>query len=406
MNFQFRPNNRNNTKNKFPDKKQDYNPDKKQKYRGINQELIKYIYTTLDISQFKYEILKYEGQLNKFISDVYHVSPNFNGKNCFLIFNKINLRYYSFLVDRKQLSYNYEKVNIDNVFIHHCNVDIDLSLYNGTIFDGIYIKNGNTHEYIITDIYYFKGTDYTSNKLSHKLFEVKVYLDNIGEQITFNQNKIHSRTDISLKVNELCDIKDIRKYIESDIKKYSNYQTRGICFYPDISGTKLIHLFSSDNTNINRPNTQDNNTNNTMSIQRHKNTNDISSQLQRSKRLIKKVFMAKSNDPIYAILEMKATSTVDIYKMNAVEKVVTDGKTKLKKYQMDIAYISSIEKSGWARDIINESSNGSVLVKCIWRDDKHKWEPLVIAKNIRLPSSMDDILEKILVMEESDSDSD
>ena len=186
----------------------------------------------------------------------------------------------------------------------------NVTLYNGTIFDGIYIKNGNTHEYIITDIYYFKGTDYTSNKLSHKLFEVKVYLDNIGGQITFNQNKIHSRTDISLKVNELCDIKDIRKYIESDIKKYSNYQTRGICFYPDISGTKLIHLFSSDNTNINRPNTQDNNTNNTMSIQRHKNTNDISSQLQRSKRLIKKVFMAKSNDPIYAILEMKATSTV------------------------------------------------------------------------------------------------
>jgi hypothetical protein len=91
--------------------------------------------------------------------------------------------------------------------------------------------------------------------------------------------------------------------------------------------------------------------------------------------------------------------------MYAVEKVQNGGITKLRKYQMDIAYISSIKKSEWVRDIINDSPKGSVFVKCIWRDDKHKWEPLELVKNVRLPSLMDDILEKIHVMEESDSDS-
>jgi hypothetical protein len=375
-------------------------------YRGINQELIKYIYTTLDISQFKYEILKYEDQLNKFTSDVYHIAPNFNGKNSFLVFNKINSRYYSFLVDRKQLSYNYEKIDIDNVFIHHCNVDIDLSLYNGTIFDGIYIKKGDIHEYIITDVYYFKGTDYTSNKLTHKLFEVKLYLDNIGVQIRCNQNKINNRTNLTLTVNEICDIKDIRNYVNTYTKKYNNkYQMRGLCFYPDISGIKLIHLFSNTNnntTNINKILVHDTQSDNSSS---NKNNNYKTSNLKRSNRLVKKVFIAKNNAPVYTILEMKATSIVDNYKMYAVEKVQNGGITKLRKYQMDIAYISSIKKSEWVRDIINDSPKGSVFVKCIWRDDKHKWEPLELVKNVRLPSLMDDILEKIHVMEESDSDS-
>lgn len=385
MSFQYKTNN---------------NFTKKQRYRGINHDLINYIYTTLDISKFKYEILNSEEQLNRFISDVYYISPNFCGKNCFLIFIKIKTHYYSCLIDKKQLSYNYEKVNTEKVFIHHCNVDVDLSLYNGTIFDGIYIKKDGINEYIITDVYYFKGTDYTTNKLKHKLFEIKMYLDNIGTQIKYNHNKIHSRTELTLTVNDICDLTNIRRYIESDIKKYNNYQIRGLCFYPEISGTKLIHLYSNNNNKVSNIN------------KKHVNSSEINvsgknkTNLYRSNRLVKKTFIAKNDETIYAILEMKATNTVDNYKMYAVEKVIDDGRTKLKKYQMDIAYISSIKKSNWVRDIINNSSKGSVFVKCIWRDDKHKWEPLELAKNVRLPSLMDDILIKIMVMEESESDSD
>src|SRR5690606_34801581 len=96
---------------------------------NINRELIKYIYSTVEISKFKYEILRSKQQLGRFISNTYYVSPNYYGKNCLLVFTKIKSKYYSFLVDRRQLSYSIDKVNMDDVYIHHCNVEIDLSIY-------------------------------------------------------------------------------------------------------------------------------------------------------------------------------------------------------------------------------------------------------------------------------------
>ena len=92
--------------------------------------------------------------------------------------------------------------------------------------------------------------------------------------------------------------------------------------------------------------------------------------------------------------------------MYAVDKIKIDNKVKLKKCQMDIAYISGIKKSQWCRDIINKSPKASVFVRCMWRDDKHKWEPIEVIDNVNLPSLMEDILEKLVEMEESDSDSD
>jgi hypothetical protein len=367
-----------------------------EKRKNNNEQLIRYIYSTIDISNFKYELLKFDNQLSKFIENKYYVSPNFYGKNCFLVFIKIKSRYYSFMIDRKQLSYDIQKVKFDNVFIHHCNVDVDLSIYNGTIFDGIYNKRNNLHEFIITDVYYFKGTEYTNIDLRNKLFEMEMYFDNIGNQIKYSRDKINSKTNLEIVINKLQDIKNIRKLVNEDIKTYVNQKVRGLCFYPDISGTKLIYIFENNN-----------NTNNGNYINKNTNisNNTNSTDLVRSKRLIKKVFIAKHNKPIYAVLEMRATKIVDNYKMYAVEKINTGNNIKLKKCQMDIAYIPDISKSEWCRDITNKSHRGSVFVKCIWKDDKRKWEPLELQKNVKLPSLMEDIRKDIIEMEESDSDS-
>src|SRR6185503_9966235 len=71
------------------------------KYKETNRELIKYVYSTIDISQFRYDLLKFDQQLSKFISGVYFVSPNYSGKNCFLVFTKLKSKYYSFLINRR-----------------------------------------------------------------------------------------------------------------------------------------------------------------------------------------------------------------------------------------------------------------------------------------------------------------
>jgi hypothetical protein len=470
------------------------------RYKEINQDLIKYVYSSIDISRFRYDLLKYEQQLNKLLFGKYFVSPNFYGKNCFLVFTKLKSKYYSFLIDRRQLSYTLDKVNFEEVYVHHCNVDVDLSIYNGTIFDGVYIKKNmlhsnakfrpidSHHEFIVTDVYTFKGADYTGNKLNHKLFELEIYLENINSQIKFIRDRINAKTNLELKVNKLHDISNIRQFINNDLKIYEkNYQVKGVSFYPEMSGTKLIHLFDNDYTNnddngtssgpigtssgpvctssrrahpvginnvdniinsinhdnlLNRQEEYDSNSsvettkprfykNNSLAFDNTKDndlvknvsnnsipncqsqTNSPKRMLQprqmntqKNNNLVKRVYVAKFNEPIYAVLEMKATKITDNYKLFAVEEVNIDGAIRYKKCQMDIAYIPNMEKSKWCRDVTTNSPKGSVFVKCVWNQEKNKWEPLELKPGIKLPSLMEDIRKDIVELEKSDSDTD
>jgi hypothetical protein len=205
-----------------------------------------------------------------------------------------------------------------------------------------------------------------------------------------------------------------RHFVNTIIPSFTDIQVRGLCFYPEKSGTKLIYMFPNDNKNNNYNNSNSNSTNNSnnnfsnhnfnlnANLNSSHNSND---DMKKSKRLVKQVYMSNSDKPIYAILEMKLTDTVDIYNLFAVEKIEDKGSVKLKKCKMDIAYISGIERSTWCKDIINKSPKGSVFVKCIWRNDKRKWEPLEVAK-VNLPSLIEDIRKDLIEMEVDDSDSD
>jgi hypothetical protein len=395
------------------------------RYKETNRDLIKYIYTTVDIAQFKFDIIRYEQQLSKFVSGTYFISPNYSGKNCFLVFTKLKTKYYSFMIDRRQLSYTLDKVRIDDVFVNHCNVDVDLAIYDGTILDGIYIRRGLQHEFIVTDVYSFKGADYTNNKLNHKLFELEMYFDNINSQIRHIKDRINAKINLELKINKLHKLTDIKNFLDSKLKEdEKTYQIRGLCFYPELSGTKLIYLDNENNENIeqlektrftDRPN--DRKTEYATSRKEIKdNSDDVGDNnsddsnakekiLQRSKNIIKRVFVSTTNNPVCAVLEMQSTKTADNYKLFALEQVKEGTRIRLKKCQMDIAYIPNMKKSQWCKDITTASPKGSVFVKCIWRDAKSKWEPMELKTDVKLPSLIDDIRKDIVEMEKSDSDS-
>ena len=381
------------------------------RYREINEQLIKYIYSTVDISPFKYEILDDKQQLGKIVASKYYLSPNFTGKNCFLVFTKLRSKYYSVVIDRKQLSYTLDKVNFNNLSILHCNVDVDLSIFDGSIFDGVYVRKGSDHKFIITDVYYFKGSDFTKLNLKHKMIELKCYLDSSGSILTATQIKINHRYNLELFLNDVYSPTEITEFMTNKLKTYSDFHVRGICFYPEISGTKLIYNFTSGDrgysgNTYNRDNdTEGSNGKDNRNTESRYNTDHSNRDSNRRARLTKTVFVAKTDSDIYAILEMKATKTADNYKLYAVDKVKIGGSIKLKKYQMDIAYVPDIETSEWCKDIFNHSNNGTVLVKCIWRDSKRKWQPLELCENVKLPSLMEDIRKSLVEIEESDSDS-
>lgn len=369
-------NKRNNkyNKNKNYQKKDDRN--------NTNEEIVSYIYEKLgDLSKYNFEIIDNENQLSKFITNKYFLTHNYYGKNSFLIFVKIKGRYYSCVIDRRTMSYDKSKLNLQKLDIIHFNVDVNEKIFDGSIFDGTYNKVNNDHVFTISDIFYFNGEDYRKTNYDFKMTELKLYLDDIGSHIVSKKFRINKRYELNLELNEYTTIQNIRDFTEKKV------HSRGLCFYPEETGTKLIYNF---------------NHNSNKKAELPKTNNFIN---KKTPKLIKVVFTSKSSEPVYAVLQMKTTSIPDNYKMFALEEIDCDGYVKHKKFGMDIAYIPDIDKSIWCKDITNNSPKGTVMVKCLWVNEKKKWMPIELS-NQKLPTSMNEIRKDLLEIEDSDSESD
>ena len=113
-------------------------------------------------------------------------------------------------------------------------------------------------------------------------------------------------------------------------------------------------------------------------------------------------YINTSGKEIFATLEVKPTSNVDVYKINSVERTNIDGKKILKRIQMGIAYISGINQSHKLKQIFQNNGGKQILMKCKFNDDKNKWEPLEIDSVAKHPTFINDI--DLEMMEMSDSD--
>jgi hypothetical protein len=111
-------------------------------------------------------------------------------------------------------------------------------------------------------------------------------------------------------------------------------------------------------------------------------------------------YVNTSKNTVYAILEAKSTPNVDVYKLNAVDRVIIDGKKVLKRVSMGIAYISGIEQSHKMNKIFAQEKK--VLMKCKFLNDKSKWEPIDIDKSMVHPTLIQDI--DLEILEESDDE--
>jgi hypothetical protein len=80
----------------------------------------------------------------------------------------------SIIINKKTLSYNYNKINIDNVKIFNVNLSINYNIFEGAIFSGIFINN---FIFIITDVHKLANFDFTNNDLIYKLNIANNYLN-------------------------------------------------------------------------------------------------------------------------------------------------------------------------------------------------------------------------------------
>jgi hypothetical protein len=326
--------------------------------KELKQQLIRYIYNNIELSKYKYKIIEYETELSIINGNKYYVSPNYNGISSLLVFTKQQGKYYSFIVDKRSLNYNFSQLDYDTIKIIPIDVKLDESIYNGTIIDGVLLYNNNNNNnnnnniknFVINDIYTLRGQNISGDKINYKMINISQYLK------AFFKNEPHLN-NVYFLVNTLYELNEIDKLVNSYIpkSKYSN-AIKGLAFFPELSGTKIIYLYNNC-------------------------AKDKVIDVDNAPIISKKNIVRKSNVPtgesLIATFRFKKTTTVDVYDLLLGIKIEKDGKKYVKYKNCGIAYIPTKECSYFCNDMFS-SNNGldHVLVDCKYMPEREKWVPI------------------------------
>uniref|UniRef100_A0A6C0EBG7 Uncharacterized protein n=1 Tax=viral metagenome TaxID=1070528 RepID=A0A6C0EBG7_9ZZZZ len=371
---------------------------------SLTSQLIDYIYSNCELSKFKFELIQYDNDLPKLLSHKYFVTLNFVGFNNLLVFCKIRDKFYTFVVERQTLSYSKAKVNLNEVRIYYKRIFLDPSVYNGTIFDGTLVKGkGGQETFIISDVYQFCGSDYTQMNLDIKLTSVIEYL-----KVHYNQDD--TRNSMTLSISKVFPIEKTTQVVTKMIPAIKDFKIRGLSFFPATSGTKLLFFFDNDKRsektegNDNQQQRFDYTKFNNQKEKKIENIPKVTTDKKEKESVennseIQLKYVNKTDKPVYATLEMKSTDEIDVYKLFAVEKANVKGKTFLKRVKMGNAYIKGINKSLEIRTLINSKEDKKALMKCLFNEDKNKWEPVEEDKKSKFPTYLSEIEEKLELVE-------
>jgi hypothetical protein len=383
----------------------------------LTKQLVGSIFAQQNISNFKFEVIQYESDLSKLIRQKFFTSINFCGTNSLLVFTKISGKHYCFTIERQTLSYNFSKIDYSKVKIELRNLRLDIDIYNGTILDGILVKQTKNEDlFIISDVYRFAGVDYTKTKLDDKLKMIIKYIQN-----NYDQN--HIENNILLSVNKIYPIIETENVVNKILPAMKSLKSRGLCFYPEISDTKLIFLFNNnDKTSETKPGEnkfgenkfgdktvkhfyQDDKPSENKFGEKYSDKTEIKtvkhiSQDDDKGDKSRFKYINTSKKDVFAILEAKSTNNIDVYKLNAVERVSVEGKNILRRVPMGIAYISGIEQSHKMNKIFSQEKK--VLIKCKFINEKSKWEPIDIDNSVLHPTLLENINLDILEMSDEE----
>lgn len=338
------------------------------------RKVIDYVYSTIELSRYNYKIIEYEEDLTVLTKQKHYLSANLSGNNCLLVFIKLKDKYYSVLINRKTLTYNKNQLKMNNVKIIPVNIRLDNSIYNGSIFDGIYVRNktSRTNIFIITDVYYFLGKDMSNDNIKHKFKNITVYLEN-------NYKIDPSLNSLKLSINNLYEPTDLRK-LNSDIEKTKGFDFKGFVFFPEISGTKLIFLNNNSNNKMNK------------TVNKIPNTNTCN---KNSTKSCEYKYISKTNNDIIETLEIRKTDSPDVYIVLCAENKLINNRKRLGLKKLGIALIPDIPCSTMCREVFEKKVNNRALMKCKFDNSKNKWIPLEEDKKSKLPALITKLEEKL-----------
>ena len=200
--------------------------------------ILNYLFKSINLANYRFQMLKSIDQLEFLKKEEHYVSPNFYGFNYLILFMKLNGKNKSFLIDRRKLKYNQESIDLKTVLILDVNIKCECQIYDGTIMDGKLIKlPSNKYVFILNDCYLLYGKNIKSQKLEKK-YDIlnKVLSTDMEEKPCYN---------FDIKINKLYDYTKLDELINKIIPS-AKLPINGIVFYPKYSGNILIF---SENSN-------------------------------------------------------------------------------------------------------------------------------------------------------------
>ena len=111
----------------------------------VKNKIIDYLFNSVNLSNYRFNMLEDLQQLKFLKNNNHYVSPNFKGYNYFLIFTKINNLSYCVVIDKKKFSYHKNKLNVKNVKIIKLKIMTSSSIFRGSIFDAKLIFNNGKY---------------------------------------------------------------------------------------------------------------------------------------------------------------------------------------------------------------------------------------------------------------------
>jgi len=304
----------------------------------IKTKIIDYLFNSIELFKFRFKMLDNLQQLEFLKENAHYVSPNFKGYNYFLIFMKIDNSSFCIIIDKKTITYQKNKLNINMTKIIRLHIKALNTLFKGSIFDCKFINNNTM---IIKDCYKFMGNPL----LQTEMYEKIQYLSNILP------NQIYYSPNFEIKYNTLYKYEDLDNLIKNIIPK-CKYNTQGLVFFPLYSGITIIYTNNTNKRNKPLVENNDNIENVTYNL-----ITDI-------KKILNNRNYSYENDGEKKKLLIERTDISDVYNVFAND------------IRLGIAHIPNMKTSEYCRNQLKEGESKNF--NCVFNHKFKKWLPLYI----------------------------
>jgi transposase-like protein len=193
--------------------------------------IINFIYSNINVYNYRYKIIDSIDILEniKKNTDNFYIIPHFQGYNFFIIFTRYNDLNLCVLIDKKNIKYKKEQINLRDINMYQLNVKCNNSLFKNTFIDGRIIRKNEDNIFLLQDCYLLENEKLLTERMTSKMELIDKIL-------------IEKFYDNNLKINVIKFYK-IDQIIEiSEKMKTTEYVINGFIFVPSRSGINYIYV--------------------------------------------------------------------------------------------------------------------------------------------------------------------